>query len=178
MGRGDEGLTSHQPEIVAVNGRRFAAFAAAVLVFVIDSAGEGAERILLLRSPRTPRWQIVNGGVEAGETLAAAAVREVAEEAGADLQIRLLGSCHTSSWRYDDVVTRMISTFWVAEYLGGEAVGGDDMVDSEVAWLTIDEVDALIEDPGLIPEETWVFRRALDCYRSWRGDDVELQPDY
>lgn len=175
MGRHNEALSSTQPEIVAAHGRRFAAFAAAVLVFVIDRD----ERFLLLRSPKHPAWQIVNGGVEAGETLADAACREAAEEAGPELRIRLLGTCHTNSWRYDEVVTRMISTFFVAEHLGGVAVGGDDMVGSEVAWLTIPEIEALERDPGLVPEETWVFRRALECYRLWRdAPPVEIQPDY
>jgi ADP-ribose pyrophosphatase YjhB (NUDIX family) len=175
VGRHNEGLSSNQPEIAAANGRRFAAFAAAVLVFVIDRD----ERFLLLRSPRQPPWQIVNGGVEAGETLVEAARREVAEEAGPDLAIRLLGTVHVNSFRYDAVVTRMISTFWVAEHLGGDAVGGDDMAGSEVAWLTLEEVAALEREPGLIPEETWLFGRALELFRLWRDrDDVELQPYY
>ena len=37
-----------QPELVAANGRRFAGFAAAVLVFIIDPS---TRRFLLLSSP-------------------------------------------------------------------------------------------------------------------------------
>ena len=47
-----------QPELVAANGRRFAGFAAAVLVFIIDPS---TRRFLLLSSPakrgREPSFQ-------------------------------------------------------------------------------------------------------------------------
>jgi 8-oxo-dGTP pyrophosphatase MutT (NUDIX family) len=48
-------------------------------VIVTDS-----ERLLLGHASRSPRWDIPKGGVEPGETLAAAARRELHEETGLD----------------------------------------------------------------------------------------------
>jgi 8-oxo-dGTP pyrophosphatase MutT (NUDIX family) len=42
------------------------------------------ERLLLGHATRSPRWDIPKGGVEPGETLAAAARRELREETGLD----------------------------------------------------------------------------------------------
>ena len=70
-----------QPELVAANGRRFAGFAAAVLAFIIDPS---TRRFLLLSSPAKrgrAGWEIVNGGLEGGETLIDGVTREVAHEA-------------------------------------------------------------------------------------------------
>jgi 8-oxo-dGTP pyrophosphatase MutT (NUDIX family) len=86
-----------QPELVAANGRRFAGFAAAVLVFIIDPA---TRRFLLLSSPAKrgrEGWEIVNGGLEGGETLVEGLTREVAEEVGPAVQLRVLGSSTASS---------------------------------------------------------------------------------
>ena len=129
-----------QPELVAANGRRFAGFAAAVLVFIIDPS---TRRFLLLSSPAKrgrEGWEIVNGGLEGGETLIDGVTREVAEEAGPAVQLRVLGTVHASTWRYDHLIPHMISTFFVASYLGGEVVPGDDMAGCEARWATLDEV--------------------------------------
>lgn len=78
--RRDDGMS--ETRLVAVNGRQFATFAAAVFVYIIDP---GTHRFLLMSSPAKrgrPGWEVVGGAVEEGETLAEAVVREVAEEAG------------------------------------------------------------------------------------------------
>ena len=164
-----------QPELVAANGRRFAGFAAAVLAFIIDPS---TRRFLLLSSPAKrgrAGWEIVNGGLEGGETLIDGVTREVAEEAGPAVQMRVLGTVHASTWRYDDLIPHMISTFFVASYLGGEVVPGDDMAGSEVWWATLDEVNGLAAaGTALVPDEVWLFERALQCFDLWapRDDDV------
>ena len=156
-----------QPELVGVNGRRFAGFAAAVLVFIVDPS---TRRILLLSSPAKrgrPGWETVNGGLEAGESVVAGVRREVAEEAGPDVRIRVLGTVHAWTYRYDDEVTHMLSLAFVASYEGGEVVPGDDMAGSTVRWASIEEIRALAASEVLIPEEVWVFERALECFDLW-----------
>lgn len=156
---------ARQPELVGDNGRRFAGFAAAVLVFIIDPS---TRRFLLLSSPSKrgrPGWEIVNGGLEAGESPLEGVRREVAEEAGADVRLRVLGSVHTWAYRYDDSVTHMLSLAFVAAYEGGEVVPGDDMAGSSVRWASLDEIRSL--SGGLIPEDVWIFERALQCFDLW-----------
>lgn len=167
-------MTDRQPELVGENGRRFAGFAAAVLVFVIDDD----RRVLLMRSPRRTRgWEIVNGGMEAGETLLDGVAREVAEETGSDVRLRVLGTVHASTWRYDARIPHMISVFFVAKYLGGKVEPGDDMAGSEVRWSSIEEVRSLAAgDEPLVPGDLWLFERALECYDLWAGaaEEVDL----
>ena len=164
-----------QPELVAANGRRFAGFAAAVLVFIIDGS---TRRFLLLSSPAKrgrEGWEIVNGGLEAGETLLDGVTREVAEEVGPAVQLRVLGTVHASTWRYDHVIPHMISTFFVASYLGGTVTPGDDMAGCETRWTTLEEVnDLAAAGVALIPDEVWLFERALQCFDSWSVQDVDL----
>lgn len=149
---------------MATNGRRFAGFAAAVLVFIVDPA---TRRFLLLSSPAKrarPGWEVVNGGLEGGETLLEGVAREVAEEAGPDVRLDIVGTVHAWTYRYDDAIPHMISVAYAAVHLGGEVVPGDDMAGSEVRWASLDEVRgiALDERTGLIPEEAWLFERALE----------------
>jgi 8-oxo-dGTP pyrophosphatase MutT (NUDIX family) len=153
------------PEIVAANGRRFATFAAAVLVFIVDPA---TEKFLLLESPAKrgrPGWEIVNGGVEADETLEQAALREVSEEAGPAARVRLRGTVYAETWRYDDVVTHMTSVAFLADYLGGEIVPGDDMAGCAPRWFTLEELRALdARGVALIPESIDQFERAARLF--------------
>ena len=162
-----------QPELVASNGRRFAGFAAAVLVFIVDPV---TRRFLLLSSPPKrgrPGWEVVNGGLEAGETLLDGVLREVAEEAGPDVSLAVLGTVHAWTYRYDEAVPHMLSVGYVARYLGGDVVPGDDMAGSSVRWASLDEVRSL---PALIPEDVWLFERALSLFDLWVDGPVGEVP--
>ena len=167
-------LPGVQPELVAANGRRFPGFATAVMAFIVDPS---TRRFLLLSSPAKrarPGWEIVNGGVEAGETQLEGLMREVAEEAGTDVRLRVLGTVHAWSYRYDDQVTHLLTTAYVATYLGGEVAPGDDMAGSEVRWASLEEIRELSESgTGLIPPGVWIFERALQCFDLWSS----LGPD-
>jgi glycosyltransferase involved in cell wall biosynthesis/ADP-ribose pyrophosphatase YjhB (NUDIX family) len=161
-----------QPTVVASEmGRSFACVPVALLVFVINER----EEFLLLRHPQRSGWEIVNGAMEAGETLADGAHREVSEEAGAAVRIRLLGPVHSQNFHYDQQVRYMLSLSFVAAYEGGEVVPGDDMRGSEAGWFDL----ATVEDasfPILVPPNLrWLFRRALALYRLWRDEAVVLQ---
>jgi 8-oxo-dGTP pyrophosphatase MutT (NUDIX family) len=171
-------MAPSQPELLSADGRRFAGFAAAVLVFIIDPL---TRRFLLLSSPakrRRPGWEIVNGAVEAGETLLAAARREVAEEAGPSVRSEVLGTVHAWTWRYDEEVQHLISTAFVATYLGGDVDPGDDMAGSAVRWATLEEVRDLERAGSLIPDHAWVFERALECFDLWSSQGPRARPGW
>ncbi|MDT8307061.1 MAG: glycosyltransferase [Anaerolineae bacterium] len=160
-----------QPAVQSERGRTFACVPVALLVFVINDQ----EEFLLLRHPRRTGWEVVNGALEADETLASGALREVSEEAGPAVRVRLLGPVHSQNFHYDQQVRYMLSLSFVAAYEGGEVTPGDDMAGSEAGWFDL----ATVEDetlPILVPPNLrWLFRRALTLYRLWREEDVVLQ---
>jgi 8-oxo-dGTP pyrophosphatase MutT (NUDIX family) len=160
-----------QPTTTAANGRVFACSPAAVLGMIVDDD----ERFLLLEHPTEPGWQIVNGGLEADETVLDGARREVREEAGPWLRVRPLGVVHVCTWRYDDGVTHMIDVTYLFHATGGHVVPGDDMAGSAVRWASLEEIESGAVRVT-IPEETWMFRRGLQLFRLWRDEEpVTLQ---
>jgi ADP-ribose pyrophosphatase YjhB (NUDIX family) len=158
------------PQLVAANGRKFATLPAAVFVFIIEPT---TQRFLLLSSPAKrgrPGWEVVNGAVEANETLAQAAMREVAEETGPAVRVDLLGAVDAWTWRYDELVTHMISVAFVAAYFAGDVVPGDDMAGCESRWASLDEVRELAaHGSALIPESLATFEHALQCLKTRAG---------
>lgn len=158
----DDSLPLAGPIGVAGNGRQFSCYAVGVDVFLIDAQ----ERFLLLRHPESGKYEVVNGGVEADESLAEAALREVGEEAGPAVEARLLAPFDAGTHSYYGIP--LIAVGYVAEYLGGDVVPGDDMTGSEVLWATAAEIEAQ-ELPLGIPQKPEAFARALDVARLWRG---------
>jgi ADP-ribose pyrophosphatase YjhB (NUDIX family) len=152
-------------------GRRLACRPVAVLVFIVDAD----ERVLLMESPRYPGiWQVVNGAVEANETLLQAVLRETSEEAGPNVSIRPLGVAHAFSFPYDNDIPTMLSVCYVASYEGGDVVPGDDMAGSEFGWFAREEM----ADKPLLPRHPWLFDRAIELHRLWRNTAPrELEPD-
>ena len=165
---------NQQPEIVTSKGRRFACSPGAVLGIVVNEQ----ERILLLSSPiASGGWEVINGALEAGETVLEGALREVAEEAGAQVQVRPLGVVHAITFHYDDVAQFMISINYLFEYLGGPVEPGDDMAGSAFRWWSLEELREerpLLLVPG--NEQLWILERAVELFKLWRGKEVPSVP--
>jgi len=166
--------TDRPPNTISSSGGRlFALYPAAVVVPIVN----GREELLLLESPRRPGWwEPVNGAVDAGETLLEAALREVSEEVGPDVQVRPLGVVHASTFAYDDLVKRVISVTYLMAYEGGDPVPGDDMRGSHLRWASVEEVES--EGLRLVPplDQPWLRRRTIDLFRLWQpAPDVPLQ---
>ena len=164
-----------QPLVSTLDGQRqFPCYPAAVLVFIVNAE----EKILLLAHPkRHGGWEVVNGGLEANETVIEAARREVREEAGPEIRARPLGVFHTTMFRYDEAVPYMFSVSYLMAYESGAVVPGDDMRGSRSGWWAMDEIRA--EDFKLLvpPDMKWQMQRALECYRLWKEQTPELQAD-
>jgi 8-oxo-dGTP pyrophosphatase MutT (NUDIX family) len=167
-------MPNHQPLISDASGRRtFACSAAAVLAFIVDAE----ERILLLTHPqRRGEWEVVNGALEAEETILEGVLREVREELGPAIRVRPVGTVHAFTFWFDETVQYMLSIAYLLAYDGGPIVPGDDMQGSQYRWWRREEVAA--EHVRLIVprDQKWLVDRAIELYRLWRDQVVELQP--
>ena len=120
-------------------------------------------------------WQMPQGGVDPGEDLADAALRELAEETGitAD-QVSLIGRL-PEAMRYD-LPEELIGTLWNGQYRGQEQVwflarfaGNDDDLDLEAhdtpefceyRWVDPEDLPELI-----VPFKKRVYRAVVEGFR-------------
>lgn len=118
------------------------------------------EQVLLVQRGRPPfqgYWSLPGGGVELGETLEQAVIREVREETGLLVEpIRCLG--HADAINYDEagrVQFHYVIMHFECQLLGGALNAADDAAD--VRWVTPAEARHL--------QITDTVERALD----WAG---------
>ncbi len=109
-------------------------------VLVLDGDG----KVLLVRN--LGRWWLPGGRVEAGETFAVAAAREVPEETG--IEVDLEGVVAITEWARPE--HHVVFVTFRGRSRGGEirVPGNDPKVDA-VRWADLDEADRLVPDfPG------------------------------
>ncbi len=153
--------------------RPFATSAVAVQALIVNDQSE----ILLLSSPvrnAENEWQLVSGGLDAGETVLDATLREIGEEVGTAVKVRPLGVVHTHTFHYDANIQFMIGVYYLMAYEGGDIVPGDDMVGSEAKWWSLAELergDVIFHSSTHL----WMIRRAIELYPLWREQTVPLQ---
>ena len=167
-------MQNQQPYITTVDGRRkFACSPAAILSFIVNLQ----EEVLLLAHPkREGGWEVINGAMEARETVVEAALRETREEAGAEVRVRPLGAVHISTFHYDENAQFMLSIGYLMAYEGGRIEPGDDMAGSRYKWWSLN--DLTDEKPKVLipPDGKWLLERAVELYRIWKGRERVLQP--
>lgn len=114
---------------------------------LVDDAG----RILLAlwNEGAVPAWTLPGGGLEPGETPEDAAVREVREETGYDVElVRLLGEDRftvPAGERLDGASRPLLSVRFVyeARIVGGELTAEVGGTTDEAAWIPIGDVARL-----------------------------------
>ena len=104
-------------------------------------------------------WMVPGGGIEEGESSLEAAVREVEEETGLDIEVQKL------LWHVEEVSERgqRFVNFFLGEMTGGTLELGEDpefdaehQVLREVKFLSKEEIQALEHVyPGYLRDEVW-----------------------
>jgi 8-oxo-dGTP pyrophosphatase MutT (NUDIX family) len=111
-------------------------------VLVTDERG----RVLLQRRADSGNWSAPGGVMDVGETLAQAAVREVKEETGLDIEITgLLGIYtdprHVIEYTSNGEVRQEFVVAFTGRVTGGELEISDES--TELRWVDLNDVDAL-----------------------------------
>jgi 8-oxo-dGTP diphosphatase len=97
------------------------------------------ERVLLVRHPKRG-WEIPQGRVEEGESLHAAAHREILEEAGVTMELGPLAAVHSKV----SPPPAVIFTF-LARHRDGEPSAGDGCLDA--GWFPAAEALEVVTNP-------------------------------
>lgn len=92
------------------------------------------------KDPRRRVWSLPGGHIEAGETAAAAALREVHEETGIEAELLGLVDINDVILRRDDgaLSAHYLLTIFYGRWLAGEPMPADDCL--EARFVEIDEI--------------------------------------
>lgn len=123
------------------------------------------DRVLIVRRARPPAhglYTLPGGGVELGETLEQAVMREVMEETGLTVEpVELLG--FRQAIGRDDagrIERHFVILPFAARWRGGEVALNEEL--SEAHWLVPDELAGLETTEGLVPVVTAALARLGD----------------
>ena len=94
--------------------------------------------ILLIRGPRRG-WEPPGGVVEQSESIELAAIREVKEETGIDIEI--VKFCGI----FQNVTVGVVNTMWLGRPIGGEPQTSDESL--EVGYFTIEQALEMVTWP-------------------------------
>lgn len=121
-------------------------------VDLIIRSGDARSLVLIDRANPPHGWALPGGFVDPGETVAAAARREAAEETGLEVELLALLGAYSDPAR--DPRGHTVSLVYVAD-AEGEPEGRDDAREARVFSL------------ASLPELAFDHRRILDDYATW-----------
>lgn len=133
----------HDPDAPAANS-----MVPSVNVAVSNDRGE----LLLICRSDNGNWALPGGGVELGESLAAAGVRETREETGVDCEITGVSGIYTDPghvilYTSNGEVRQEFSIVLTGRATGGRPTPSDES--SQVRWVPVAEVAGYQMDPSM-----------------------------
>lgn len=138
----------------------YAGSAPAVAALVLD--GEG--RVLLGRradEPDAGLWDTLGGFLDEGEDPVAGLHRELAEEAGVEIEVGSYVGAFVDRYGDDSDATSVLNLVWEARIVSGQPEPADDV--SELRWFAREVL------PG---EDELAFRWLERCLHSWATTHV------
>ncbi len=170
------------PQIKTAAGQSFPCFPVSILAFVVDTW----DRCLLLRRPGQPGWEVINGTLQAGETVPEAVTREIRQKAGAAVQAVYLGVLDAFTFVFDANLPPAITICCLMRYRGGEIELAGDVRGADHHWWETSQVDLL---DLAVPRNRWdlliragemarYLRDARQPQDDLRGDLVEQEEDW
>jgi 8-oxo-dGTP pyrophosphatase MutT (NUDIX family) len=123
-------------------------FVPSVNVAVANDAGE----LLMIRRSDNDNWALPGGGVDLGESLTHAAVRETREETGIDCEVTGLSGIYTDPghvilYTSNGEVRQEFSIVLTARATGGNPTPSSET--SDVRWVPLATVGSLQMDPSM-----------------------------
>jgi len=119
--------------------------------------------LLLIRRSDNGNWSMPGGAQDPGESLTTTAIRETEEETG--VRVRITGLVgiftdpkHVVHYTSNDEVRQEFTVIYRADYVSGSPRNSKESTD--VAWLPIDEIEAVAMDPSQRKRVEWALRHA------------------
>ncbi len=114
-----------------------------------------AGRILLLSPDGRGEWQCVAGRLE-DESVDDGMLREIREELGTVCEVRVVDTIDAHTFEAGG--ERYVSLYFLARYVGGDIVPGDDLRGFGYGWFTKDEVAQMQVSR---PAQPYIIHRAF-----------------
>ena len=121
-----------------------------LMVDVVIPSGRGIVLIRRASDPFEGQWALPGGFVEIGETVEAAATREVAEETGLAVELARLVGVYSDPER--DPRGHNVSVAFLARVIGGDLIAATDA--AEVAVLDPDSVELAFDHRRIVADAT------------------------